>query len=499
MNLSSLTLLPILVLFVFSSSIIRQIEADVTTTLPTGETYTTKSPEEPVIPLGVEIIELRNPWDLVYLENVPARFDVRVTNPSDRAVNTDIEIDLWDLSLERSYLYNQTSFDGRAPNRSDTKNFIIPAGEVRSHTFGTEVLRPGVWRLEVFVGETFDRVEVEGSTSTSYSASGGSELRFAVHTEEYRNNLVIAIGTILGSLATAGAVIAQVRYSRQQNRIANDALNHERQMRWTEAYERHSQQIAEELEKNWSARNKSFSNSNRLFSNILIQNGRYNHREGQEPYSTYANVTRTHLMNGYPGTWELYEKARDESIQLCSELIEDIKSINKNLSSLIESRFANIARIESWDSNMERFYAVEQLSASLITEFRKRSQSRFPDRSSLQNVRTGIRMADGNQKTVDVVHLRLNTIDVARGSDDDMHRLKQIIDDIIVGPPAELKALIDEYLSIEDKLDNSSKQKEFQEQIDAIITDVNSQLAIQGERSCHICKGLHKQIFGKNE
>lgn len=166
---------------------------------------------ESVAKLDVSIKEKNPPiWPFqVYVENHPVGFDITVKNPTSQNYTITIEGKLWNpnpkdasLAISQPDIFRETGF-------------ILEAGTVISTEYWTRQLLPGGYVLNVTAFQIYSDISLPGGgRSTTFSASGYQGVSFVVYSEDSRNNLYIAIGTITAASAAFATVIIQSWHGR---------------------------------------------------------------------------------------------------------------------------------------------------------------------------------------------------------------------------------------------------------------------------------------------
>lgn len=99
---------------------------------------------------------------------------------------------------------------------------------------------------------------------------------------------------------------------------------------WKTDYRKHSLEIGKTISDTWL-------NARRL-ATCEYKNGRLELNPALEPAGENVGLAREHLVNGYPESWKLYEKAKAESSDICNKILEITNSFEENVSNVVDSK-----------------------------------------------------------------------------------------------------------------------------------------------------------------
>lgn len=334
-------------------------------------------------------------------------------------------------------------------------------------------LADGQWKLSV------------GIYDISSTKSVQERLMFIVHPIQDLFNFIIAIGTIAGSLITAIALITQLFSNRSHTKALKEEIALQRKSRWTESYGHHSNQIADEIVSHW--------NKYTIFAEYKIESDRIIDRPSKEPSYQYSKEAQMHLMRGYPEIWILYQAAKKESVELTNEIRKAVENY-KNVVVDAISQELEIPREHRWDSNLKKFYHDEAIFAGLLTVVLDRIKENRPKLAELHNEDVDVIDEHGRAARFNATQLILRGIRIARGNDHEMHRLKDVVDNLINNQS--IYEFARKYDELYNKLEANEKAEQYQQYINKIRSDTWAGLTIKGEGSCEICKRLHIEVFG---
>lgn len=307
-----------------NSSGYGQTNSDIEFTV-NGTTVAIPSPEN-TAKLTVLIKEKNPPfWPFVtYLENYPVGFDIIMKNPTSREHIVEV----------RGQLSNPNPRDASIANNqpSTFKNstvILTPFGTNKTE-FWTSQLRPGGYVFNVSALEIYNKTRLPGGGSIeTYSASGQDGLPFVVYSEDSRNNLYIALGTIGAATAAFVAVIFEtvrgrttIQEMKRQSSTSQTQVNLMREQLNLERRKKHHEKLIDDSMRHWRYTPRS---SGEMIDATL----------GTGPpigvLPRYLTQAKEHL-EGYPAIWQLYRDAPG-LVKRKEELKAELEDVRKTIDS----------------------------------------------------------------------------------------------------------------------------------------------------------------------
>ncbi|MGI0016184.1 MAG: hypothetical protein ACREBU_22420, partial [Nitrososphaera sp.] len=339
--------------------------------------------------------------------------------------------------------------------------------------FSTKELEPGQYIVNAYVTVvTKDELFANGTRNLEAIQSSVASHSFQVLTDQDINNRIIALATIAGSIITGIAIWTQIRISKSR-------IGHENQKRWKDLYDAHSKLLAEVIANRWNY----FSG---IFASYRLEDYRFVNSGPKEPDVEHAREARDHLIKGYPDTWTMYEKALAESISIVDRMQSISAKAKANVSRAVQRAIPDLAKETSWKNDSKRFYDIEAMTSTILTDIRS---SKFHGSAVTKSTLGKLDMHIGHILT----ELNIFSYHIARGEENDMVMLKEIVDQLLTDP--EMVRLACEYSDLEKELSESQNMNEYSRGIEHLISDIRAGLPIRGKRSCRICKELYDSIF----
>lgn len=99
---------------------------------------------------------------------------------------------------------------------------------------------------------------------------------------------------------------------------------------WQKDYRQHSLDIGRSIHRIWM-------NPCRL-ATCQYYGGRFEFHPPMEPAGENSGLARLHLINGYPVEWDLYQKARAESTDICTKISKIVESFEKQIITAVDAK-----------------------------------------------------------------------------------------------------------------------------------------------------------------
>lgn len=428
-----------------------------------------------VIPIDIEI-QLQ---DAILYENNPATFQVVFKNPSDKVILVEYSGSLTSLPPEQSY----EKFSGEFA--------LQPYGE-QPTPITTMRLWDGSWRLFIQADGNFTTLGDTGIRQAA--ATGKAEYPFKV----------FSFGELIGIIALAATIIGvppSYLFIRRRHRqpstdstipsVASSAVPRKtkNEIMWEPTYREHSRVIGNAIFHGWNM-------SSGILTRCEYRDGRLQRREprerntGEVPLITHA---RKHLEIGLPDVLELAKTAQEESVGICNQIEEVVKSYESRITEEITKACPNLPLRDSFDHEQPRFCYKRNVFTAILEEAETRSRSERRQSPEIVEINTEIVQPNGSKKYQKVFDLRFSRFDLARGDKGELTMLQKTIDSLMSDP--EIQGMITEYGALQKALQNSEKANALHSRVLSIAQDSNHR-PIEGEGACDICKRLFDDILG---
>lgn len=208
--------------------------------------------------------------------------------------------------------------------------------------------------------------------------------------------------------------------------------------RWTDAYQKHSVEIARTIFKNWTAK---------TLASCSYEDGKIIFKEPAPPelnLSVYGNAAKKHLEKGYPEILSLYQTMTENSVNTSEEIRQLLTQFEEKVDGQIKTSCPDLKRTDEWAPTQIPLYYLDYrvfgaISGGVSEILRDRSRGKFDDKE----VKPEIRDEEGNKTEVKLTELSFADRGIGRGNPKDIKNLRRVMEQLM--SDSEIHSLVKDY------------------------------------------------------
>jgi hypothetical protein len=233
-----------------------------------------------------------------------------------------------------------------------------------------------------------------------------------------------------------------------------------------DSYYKHSQVIAQIIYKGWYNRN--------IFCGCKYENGNIERTNAEEPELKDIALARQHFQSGYEGLWQIKEKAKSESAQICSKIAQVFNSFKEMIYNELEREFSynnsklgklNREKVTFFPSNRnDRDYIDTHVIDTIFNRivYQEKIQIREP-----QQIRISIQEENKDFTTTE---LNIPKGIIGYGDSSSMNVLKSKLE--ALSSNATIHSLLNEYVLLQQCLEGNTKINKTWNEVQKIWKDI---------------------------